>query len=484
MFSFFKKKEEKIKIEEPTVNDKASKKEKHIQTIMEKTGWTREETIANVKKAKAKTGITYKDYARFDFHLVSEENFEEEYQKLLKRKERRKQQKESCILTTMEKTGWTREEAVEKIKKAKKNTGITYKDYEKLEFYTVPENEQIKKYEELTKKKTKEEKLREQREEAIAKVMKITGWDYDFTKDKIADARKRTGCAYKEYVLYKFYELDEEEQSKYFLVKQSQQIARKFDTNKKFVKILCDKELTNVHFSKYLGRPWCVNTKISLDEFTEKFADSQRIIYKPLDGNRGKGVEAFDINRENAKEVYAELQKLPAGVVEQYVVQHHTLSELAPSSVNTIRIVALVSKSKPVTKDGKHVDIAYAALRIGGGTSIVDNFHSGGMVAAIDLESGELVTDAADMEGNVFKTHPLTGTVIKGFKIPFFKEAVEMVMDACENSGIEGYLGWDIAITENGPVLIEINLRPGVVLLSTPYIAEKKGMKHVMEKYM
>lgn len=480
MFSFLKKKEKKVQPKK----DNASKKEAYIQEVMENTGWSYELAQKNIKQAKEKTGITYRDYARFAFYLVAEEDFETEYEKILKKKERRKQQKESCITTTMEHTGWTREKAEMKIKQAKEKTGITYKDYEKYAFYSIPENQQVEKYKEISKKKKKEEKLKVQREEAIAKTMKITGWDYDFTKAKIADARKRTGCAYKEYVLYKFYELSEEEQATYFLIKQSQQIARKFDTNKEFVKILCDKELTNVHFSKYLGRPWCVNTKISLEEFTERFAESERVIYKPLDGNRGKGVEAFEINRENAKEVYDQLKLLPEGVVEQYVVQHHTLSELAPSSVNTVRIVALVSKSKPVTPDGKKMDIAYAALRIGGGTSIVDNFHSGGMVAAIDLESGKLVTDAADMDGNVFKEHPLTGKVIKGFEIPFFKEAVDMVKDACENSGIEGYLGWDIAITENGPVLIEINLRPGVVLLSTPYISEKKGMKHIMEKYM
>ncbi|MDQ9790964.1 sugar-transfer associated ATP-grasp domain-containing protein, partial [Acinetobacter baumannii] len=61
------------------------------------------------------------------------------------------------------------------------------------------------------------------------------------------------------------------------------------------------------------------------------------------------------------------------------------------------------------------MDIAYASLRIGGGTSIIDNFHGGGMVAVADLKTGELVTDGADMAGNVYKTHPMTGIMIKGF---------------------------------------------------------------------
>ena len=60
-----------------------------------------------------------------------------------------------------------------------------------------------------------------------------------------------------------------------------------------------------------------------------------------------------------------------------------------------------------------------------------------------------------------------------------------MVKEAIVEKKLDGYLGWDIAITENGPVLIETNLTPGVILFSMPYIAtEKRGMKHVMEKYL
>ena len=44
-----------------------------------------------------------------------------------------------------------------KIKQAKEKTGITYKDYEKYAFYSIPENQQVEKYKEISKKKKKEE---------------------------------------------------------------------------------------------------------------------------------------------------------------------------------------------------------------------------------------------------------------------------------------------------------------------------------------
>jgi D-alanine-D-alanine ligase-like ATP-grasp enzyme len=60
-----------------------------------------------------------------------------------------------------------------------------------------------------------------------------------------------------------------------------------------------------------------------------------------------------------------------------------------------------------------------------------------------------------------------------------------MVKDICAKEGVEGNLGWDICITENGPALIEANRGPGAILLITPYVKEKKGMmRYVLDKYL
>lgn len=324
----------------------------------------------------------------------------------------------------------------------------------------------------------------EEVDKMLAKVMEKTGWDYDTAKAKFRDARKRTGCMAKEFYLYRMYDMTDAQQETVLLASIQKALHTKYGVNNDFVKLIRDKERTNIFFSEYIRRPWCVNTKVSFEEFARVFANTTRIIYKPLGGNRGFGVEAFDLNPENMREVYEHLAAYPAGVLEQYVVQHPDMLKLCPSSVNTIRVVTFSSNSVPVTPDGKHMDIAYTALRIGGGGSIVDNFHSGGMVAHIDLQTGCLITDAADMECNVFTHHPATGLKIKGFQIPYYQEILQMVTDAVTKHKIEGYIGWDIAVAEDGPILIEVNNRPGVVLLSTPYAAQKIGMKHVLAKYL
>lgn len=114
----------------------------------------------------------------------------------------------------------------------------------------------------------------------------------------------------------------------------------------------------------------------------------------------------------------------------------------------------------------------------------MDNFHRGGMAAVINLDTGCLATDAANNNGEIFICHPMTGKTFKGFQVPLFDKVIDFVMDFCAQEGVEGYFGWDIAITETQPVLIEVNSYPGVDLLQAPYSAEHKGMKYVLEKYL
>ena len=52
----------------------------------------------------------------------------------------------------------------------------------------------------------------ELREQSIRRVMKKTGWTYDFTVEQIEDARKRLGVSYKEYLKHDLFSLSAEEQ--------------------------------------------------------------------------------------------------------------------------------------------------------------------------------------------------------------------------------------------------------------------------------
>ena len=486
MFSFFKKKTKN----ENSSAVKQTPKNEAVQAVMEKTGWSYKHTIDEIEKARARTGMSYKDYNRYGFYDIPENMQIGEYRHIQNRKIIRKELMQKCIDSAADYNGWESDFAEKQVKEARKRLGISYKDYLEYKFYELSENEQTEKYNEIMKKRALEKvendrESRKKREKIIAEVMEATGWTHDFAQAEIKEARKRTGCTYNEYNMYKFYEMDKTIQNDTFLMELSKKLDLKYTPGRDFGKMLCNKAETNVFFDKYVRRTCCVNTDIAFEEFRQKFASSGRIVYKPLGEHGAHGIKGFDIDPDNCREVYDEIIAYPEGVVEQYVVQHTDMNALSPTAVNTVRVVTISSNSQPVTADGRKLDIAYASLKIGGvNSSIADNLRVGGLVAAIDLESGKLITDGVDEEGNSYSVHPVTGTTIKGYNVPYFKETINMVKEAIINNALEGYLGWDIAIAPDGPVLIETNLKPGVILFTMPYAVKQVGMKHVMEKYL
>jgi len=475
---------QKENIREPVLSDEEAAQ---VAFVAEKSGWSREEAAAQMKAAKDSFGIPYEAFAELELYHVPAAQRWGTYRRDLNHREARAEQRQRCITETTMKRNCTPEEAVRYLDEAREKWDIGYSDYLRYDLAGAEDPEKVWFEIQAEKARKKEERAarkREERASVVKRVMEKTGWDRKTTAEKIRQASQRTGCSYEEYLLYQFYDLDEKTQDEIFLTELSHKLAVKYVADRELGRMLCDKAATNLYFSDCLKRPWCLSQKTSFAEFQEKFSGCQKIVYKPLDGNWGRGVVGFEV-RDNLREIYDEISAWPEGVVEQFVIQHPKMRELSPTAVNTVRFGTLSSTVIPVTEDGEKMAVAYASLKIGGVTSdIVDNLHGGGMVAGVDMETGILVTDGVDNQGNVYAIHPVTGTKIKGFEIPYFREAVEMVTRAVREKGLNGYLGWDVAIGENGPELIEVNQLPGAILVSMPYIPEKKGMKPVMEKYL
>ena len=115
----------------------------------------------------------------------------------------------------------------------------------------------------------------------------------------------------------------------------------------------------------------------------------------------------------------------------------------------------------------------------------IKSFHAGGIAATVDVETGRVVTDAADLDGNTYETNPYSGVKIKGFQIPHWDKVIESCKKA--NGRIEGVnlVGWDFAITQDGAELIEGNPIVSYILAQIPNVADKIGLKPVMyDPYM
>ena len=273
----------------------------------------------------------------------------------------------------------------------------------------------------------------------------------------------RYGAGYVDYDVIGFYKLSKD-QRKTMLTR---------GLNNKFVKELNEKEYWHIFnnksefnrmFEKYIKRDWIYPASGDKDKTFEWMTKHDVFFAKPNDGQCGKGIEKIETASWNIDELYDHLVSEKLELLEEPIIQHEDMNKLNSSSVNTIRMVTVMNKNDDVT-------ILATYSRIGNG-NVVDNFNSGGMTAKINRDTGVIEEEAVDKQGIVYEKHPITGTIIKGFQIPYWEEARDLVKEAAKLSRHVRYVGWDVAITNEGPVLVEGNHYPGHDIYQ---VAEKLG---------
>ena len=273
-------------------------------------------------------------------------------------------------------------------------------------------------------------------------------------------------AGYYDYQEFEFYNLNKNERKTYLTRGKNNEIIRIFN-NKAFFDSFENKVEFNKIFSKYIKRDWIYLENNNIDDFVNFFSTHNSIIVKPLDSSGGKGIEKFTyVNEEESKKLYDTLVKNTQLLVEDCIKQHKDMDKLYDKSVNTLRMFTFV-------KDGKS-HFLQAVLKIGNG-GVIDNFSSGGMYTYVD-ENGTAFVEAIDQADNIFYTHPISNTQIVGFKVPMFKEAVELVKEAATVIPEVAYVGWDVAIGENGPEIIEGNCFPGVFQVKSSLSNIKEGL--------
>lgn len=98
------------------------------------------------------------------------------------------------------------------------------------------------------------------------------------------------------------------------------------------------------------------------------------------------------------------------------------------------------------------------------------NLHQGAIGVGIDLGSG--VTVGGVSGNHPVSVHPDTGTDITGFRVPHWSQIVSMAA-RCYEAVELGYLGVDIVLDrEQGPLILELNARPGLNI----QIANRQGL--------
>jgi hypothetical protein len=182
------------------------------------------------------------------------------------------------------------------------------------------------------------------------------------------------------------------------------------------------------------------------------------IIKKTYSSSSGNKIFKLFLNQfrtdpEIINEIYSEVIKSEF-LFQETIKQHPEINRLNSSSLNTIRIDTFIDS------DGK-IDIISAHIRMSTNNFHVDNISSGGCFVNIPLQTGKLnkygYSMIKTMGVNILKEHPVTKTIFENYSIPYFPEVKKLVLEAASFMPELRLIGWDVAIGEAGPVLVEGN---------------------------
>jgi hypothetical protein len=137
-------------------------------------------------------------------------------------------------------------------------------------------------------------------------------------------------------------------------------------------------------------------------------------------------------------------------VLQPRLVNHRMLRPICGRGLATIRIVTM----RQLNGD---IEVALACLRMAVGNNIADNFAAGGMAAPIDLPTGRVGVAVFKLSQQEMTHHPDSGHAIAGLQLPFWAETKRLSLAAHAEFNTMATVGWDIAICDDGPVLVEGN---------------------------
>lgn len=191
-------------------------------------------------------------------------------------------------------------------------------------------------------------------------------------------------------------------------------------------------------------------------------------VVKPLRGGGGGGLRF--VSRASESEVRINASTVPlanfptwfasqpyAGIYER-IQQHPDFAALYPRTTNTLRVAVFKRKNQAP-------EVLETFLRVGVKRSEpVDNTNLGGITIRVS-EDG--VTDSAysrDVRGigTLVTQHPDTGANLLNVKIPHWSQIVDLLTGFHEQHPLFDFVGWDVAITPDGPVIFEGNHNPSL----------------------
>ena len=271
-----------------------------------------------------------------------------------------------------------------------------------------------------------------------------------------------------------FYRLPRFLRKKTYTLQRSNKLCKAFN-DKSYRHLLRNKEEFDALFSRFISRGWMHCKNASAEEIAAFLRRYGRVIAKPGNSEKGQGIYSLEYNEQTVAEVSGSLAGQDI-LLEEWLTQHPQMC-FGNHSINTVRY-------NTVLDAGGEVHLISTSLRCGVGDAIVDNYSGGGVVYPLDNKLGRINGPGKSLKlGLYIYTHPGTDIFMLGRVIPYWNEALEIVMAAAKVVPQIRLVGWDVAILENGPELIEGNTRPGENLFETQGEGERGVYRKVWSFY-
>jgi hypothetical protein len=241
-----------------------------------------------------------------------------------------------------------------------------------------------------------------------------------------------------------------------------------------YIVLLRDKYAFSAYLSSTIGEQYVVpnialicdgkvylNQEKSWRTIESLLIEGSQLVYKEIDGECADGVMLVQVKGDSvlaggqsfSKTDFVQSLYKKKFIVQKVVGQHSALRAFKTRSVNTIRIVTIKGKSGVI-------NVFAAFLRLSSSEdSFVDNRAKGGLGIGINLTNGQLMKYGFphDAFGVKLEEHPLSGISFDGYQLPYWAETINLVCNAHRQFYELQSIGWDVILTENGPVLLEGN---------------------------
>jgi hypothetical protein len=198
-------------------------------------------------------------------------------------------------------------------------------------------------------------------------------------------------------------------------------------------------------------------------DFTISNINDERIFVKRFTGGAASGVSVFTrkekgvyIDSDNDIVSAAMIRKKYTGqdfLFEKQIIQEPVLSKFNPDTVNTIRVMTFKDK------------VISAAVRFGCKGSFVDNTAKGGVAVSLDIETGMLESyGMREYDLNHYTEHPDSHLKFENTIVTQWPAVKKLVEKTLKFLPYYQSVGFDVATTKEGPVIIEINTGAGIYL--------------------